>query len=159
MPSPYEEVVEALGFVSERPLGLRVVALESIVGTLDRDREFDRRFRPTSGRVRTQARSLISLSGPWDYALLAEGVEAWGFRAIQECAEQLDRRHTAQPWLEREYQPVVATLCEADLIGRGTETDAYLRIVCDRYRLMRTHRWNEDVLRQVLEGGEGPRRR
>ena len=51
---PYEEVVQALGFVSERPLGLQVVPLESIVGTVDRGRDFDRRFRPTSRRVRSR---------------------------------------------------------------------------------------------------------
>src|SRR5436305_7302198 len=49
---PYEEVIEALGFVSERTVGLRVVALDQIVGTVDRGRDFDRRFRPTSSRVR-----------------------------------------------------------------------------------------------------------
>ena len=30
---PYEEVVEALGFVSERRIGLKVVALDAIVGS------------------------------------------------------------------------------------------------------------------------------
>src|SRR5207248_8513203 len=30
------------------------------------------------------ARAEIELSDPWDYALLAEGVEAWGFRTIQD---------------------------------------------------------------------------
>ena len=30
-----------------------------------------------------EARERIQLSDPWDYATLAEGVEAWGFRAIQ----------------------------------------------------------------------------
>src|SRR5262249_15259817 len=49
---PYEEVIEALGFVSEHSVGLRVVAIDAIVGTVDRGRDFDRRFRPTSGRVR-----------------------------------------------------------------------------------------------------------
>src|SRR5690348_12536819 len=51
---PYEEVIDALGFVSERKLGLEVVPLESIVGTVDRARDFDRRFRPTSRRVRSR---------------------------------------------------------------------------------------------------------
>src|ERR1700729_1513788 len=51
---PYEEVIEALGFVSEHRAGYRVVPLEAIVGTVDRGREFDRRFRPTSGRVRSR---------------------------------------------------------------------------------------------------------
>ena len=49
---PFEEVVQALGRVGERRLGLQVIPLDSIVGTVDRSREFDRGFRPTSPRVR-----------------------------------------------------------------------------------------------------------
>ena len=49
---PFEEVVAALGRRGERRLGLETISLDSIVGTVDRGREFDRRFRPTSGRVR-----------------------------------------------------------------------------------------------------------
>src|SRR5207248_10334657 len=49
---PSEEVVRALGRRGERQLGLQTVPLESIVGTVDRSREFDREFRPTSGRPR-----------------------------------------------------------------------------------------------------------
>ena len=202
---PYEEVIAALGFESERALGLQVVPLESIVGTVDRARDFDRRFRPTSGRVRgrweqiaaamrrgesmppvdllrvgeihfvrdghhrvsvaralgrtdidayvtevitrvpggpalqlsdlglkslereffervplpSTARTEISLSDPWDYAELAESVEAWGFRAIQDREALLDRGETARLWLENEYRPVVAMLREADLVRTG----------------------------------------
>jgi hypothetical protein len=49
---PFDEVVAALGRRGERSLGLQTISLESIVGTVDRGREFDRAFRPTSGRVR-----------------------------------------------------------------------------------------------------------
>jgi hypothetical protein len=49
---PYEEVIEALGFVSERSAGLKLVPLDQIVGSVGRGRDFDRRFRPTSGRSR-----------------------------------------------------------------------------------------------------------
>ena len=49
---PFEEVIEALGRRGERSLGLQSIELDSIVGTVDRSREFDRDFRPTSGRVR-----------------------------------------------------------------------------------------------------------
>ncbi len=236
---PYEEVIEALGLVSERPVGLQVVPLESIVGTVDRGRDFDRSFRPTSRRVRArweqiatamrrgeslppidllkvgeiyfvrdghhrvsvaaalgradidalvtevvtripadsamtpsdlplkshervffervplppQARGKIVLSNPWDYAVLAEGVEAWGFRAMQEHGELHDRRDTAALWLEHEYEPVVAMLREADLIKECTETEAYMKIVTDRYRLLRTHRWDDEILQRVLDGG------
>jgi len=49
---PFEEVARALGRVGERRLGLQLVSLDSIIGTVDRSREFDRSFRPTSPRVR-----------------------------------------------------------------------------------------------------------
>src|SRR5215217_202887 len=51
---PFEEVVAALGRTSERQLGLRVISLDAIVGTVDRTRDFDRQFRPTTGRVRAR---------------------------------------------------------------------------------------------------------
>jgi hypothetical protein len=49
---PFEEVARALGRIGERRLGLQLIPLDSIVGTVDRSREFDREFRPTSPRVR-----------------------------------------------------------------------------------------------------------
>lgn len=49
---PFDEVVQALGRRGERRIGLRTIALDSIVGTVDRTREFDRSFRPRSRRVR-----------------------------------------------------------------------------------------------------------
>ena len=49
---PFEEVVRALGRTGERRLGRLLISLDSIVGTVDRSREFDRSFRPTSPRVR-----------------------------------------------------------------------------------------------------------
>ncbi len=238
---PYEEVIDALGFVSQRQLGLKVVALEQIVGTVDRSRDFDRRFRPTSGRVRSRweqiaaatrrgesmppvdllkvgviyfvrdghhrvsvaralgradidayvtevvtrvdadrpiqltdlplkshervffervplpdtARSEISFSDPSDYDVLAESVEAWGFRAIQDRGEPMRRTETAYLWLEHEYRPVVAMLREAGLIGKATEAEAYVRIAAERYRLLRTHVWSDEVLQRVIEGAGG----
>ncbi|HYH62591.1 MAG TPA: hypothetical protein VD766_12060, partial [Solirubrobacterales bacterium] len=49
---PFDEVVAALGRKGERSLGLQTIELDSIVGTVDRTREFDRSFRPTSRRVK-----------------------------------------------------------------------------------------------------------
>lgn len=49
---PFDEVVDALGRVGQRRLRRQVIALDSIVGSVDRTRDFDRYFRPTSGRVR-----------------------------------------------------------------------------------------------------------
>jgi hypothetical protein len=51
---PLDEVVAALGRVSERSLGLQIIRLDSVVGTVDSRRDFDRRFRPTSSRVRAR---------------------------------------------------------------------------------------------------------
>jgi hypothetical protein len=91
----------------------------------------------------------------WDYGVLAAAVEAWAFRLSQDRAEFLDRANAARLWFDEEYEPVVAMLREADMIGDGTETDAYLRVSKLRYRLMRTHDWSEDVLARVRadEGG------
>jgi hypothetical protein len=49
---PLDEVVGSLGWRGERRLGLRTIRLDTIVGTVDSRRDFDRRFRPTSSRVR-----------------------------------------------------------------------------------------------------------
>src|SRR5215218_8647325 len=47
---PFDEVVAALGATSRVDLGEQVIALDSIVGTVDRRRgEFDRDFRPAPG--------------------------------------------------------------------------------------------------------------
>ncbi len=49
---PLDEVTGALGWRGERQLGLQTIPLESIVGTAGQRRDFDRHFRPTTGRVR-----------------------------------------------------------------------------------------------------------
>jgi hypothetical protein len=232
---PFEEVVEALGRVGERSLGLQTIPLDSIVGTVGRTREFDRSFRPTSNRTRerwerianaqrrgesmppisvyrigdvhfvrdghhrvsvaraqgrrdidayvtevttrvpidsgTNIRDLplksherlfrervplsngeveeVRPSDPWDYGRLAEGVEAWGFRHIQGRGEFLSREEVARLWLEEEFRPVVAMLRDADLIGKGTAADAYMRVASERYRLMRTHEWSDEVIERL----------
>ena len=234
---PFEEVVEALGYRGERRLGLQTVALDSIVGSVDRTRDFDRRFRPTSRRTRKRwermataarrgesfppvdlyrigdvhfvkdghhrvsiaraqrlpdidayvtevqtemgaertitlhdlplkshqrlffervplpddARQQIKLSDETGFAMLAEQVEAWGFRLVQELREPLDRREVAERWFRDEYEPVVAMLREADLIGKRTETEAYMKISGLRYMLLRTHSWDEQVIERLRE--------
>jgi hypothetical protein len=242
---PLEEVLAALGRTGERHLGLRVVELDSIVGTVDRTKEFDRRFRPTSSRLRGRwermaesqrrgesmppvalyrvgemhfvrdghhrvsvaralgretidayvtevrtavgagrditladlplksherlfyervplppaARDRIRLRHPDDYARLAEGVEAWGFRAIQERRAAMTRHEVAAAWLEREYSPVVAMLREAGLCrGDEDETEAYLRVADERYALLRSHEWTEDVIHRLQAELGRPRR-
>src|SRR4051794_19002089 len=38
---PFDEVVAALGYESERPLGLKTIRLDTVVGTVDSRRDFD----------------------------------------------------------------------------------------------------------------------
>jgi len=48
----FDEVVAALGWRGEHYLGLQIIQLDTVAGTVDSRRDFDRRFRPTSNRVR-----------------------------------------------------------------------------------------------------------
>jgi hypothetical protein len=48
----FDEVVAALGWRGERYLGLQTIQLDKVAGTAGSRRDFDRRFRPTSNRVR-----------------------------------------------------------------------------------------------------------
>jgi hypothetical protein len=239
---PFDEVVAALGKRGERRLGLQTIPLDSIVGTVDRTREFDRSFRPTSRRVRRRwegiakavrrgqamppidvyrvgdlhfvidghhrvsvarqlglelidamvaeivtevpvggairlgdlavksqerlfyervplpraARERIKFNEKWRYAELAEGVEAWGFRAMQAEGEFMDRATVARRWFDEEYLPVVQLLREEELIGRGTEAEAYTRVVELRYMLLRTHAWDEHVFARLREEMQRP---
>lgn len=48
----FDDVVGALGRQGEHFVGNKVIALDAIIGSVDKSRDFDRRFRPTSGRSR-----------------------------------------------------------------------------------------------------------
>lgn len=235
---PFEEVVDALGRTGERRLGLKTVPLDTIVGSVDRTTEFDRNFRPRTGRARSRwqrinaaqrrgegmppitllrvgglhfvedghhrvsvarhlrlevieayvteiitrvspeqglqvadlpaksherlflervpldpdQRAMISFGNPAvGYAELAETVEAWGFRLIQGIGEPRDRREIAEAWFNDEYLPVIEALREADLVGDSTETEAYFRVTCDRYMLLRTHDWDENIIERLRQ--------
>jgi len=37
----------------------------------------------------------------------------------------------------------------ADLIGTRTEAEAYLRVASERYRLIMTHEWNDDIVERL----------
>ena len=232
---PFDDVVSALGQRGERSLGQQVIKLDTVVGTVDSRRDFDRHFRPTSGRVRErwerlalaqrrgesippievyrigelhfvrdghhrvsvaiaagqkvidayvtevltvvpakgirgrrdlliknyermfrsrvplhpQAYARIVFADPWSYAELGEGVEAWGYRCMQAERQFLDREQVARRWWSEEYLPVVRMLNAADLIGSGTEAEAYLCVAKERYRLIRTHDWSDEIIARL----------
>lgn len=58
----FDEVVEALGRRAENYLGTKVIPLDAIVGSVDKVRDFDRRFRPTSARSRQRWERLARAS-------------------------------------------------------------------------------------------------
>jgi hypothetical protein len=232
---PFDEVVAALGRTGERRVGLQVIALESIVGSVDRTKDFDRSFRPRTPRTRERWERLaraqrrgetippidvyrvgglyfvrdghhrvsvaialnlrsieatvtevttkidpngivhrgdlitkdlrrvfvdrvplrgralesIEVADAWAYAELSQAVEAWGFRLMQHESRYLDRETVARRWWSEEYKPVVRMLRQADLIGDRSDADAYLQLACQRYRLLRTHRWDDEVVDQL----------
>jgi hypothetical protein len=232
---PFDEVVAALGRTSEKKLGLQSIPLRSIVGSVDRTSDFDRRFRPTSARVRARwetvavaerrgdpiapievyrvgdlhfvhdghhrvsvahalgrrtidayvtevrtrlpakgikrrrdlvlkdyertfrdrvplpasAYAKIVLTDPWGYTELGEAIEAWGFRFVQHVGVFVERGEVARRWLEDEYKPVVHMLRQASLVGDRTEAEAYLLVARERYKLIRTHEWSEEIIERL----------
>ena len=98
-----------------------------------------------------EARARVVLTDAMRYGELAEGVEAWAFRVMQDRAELLDREAAARLWFAQEFTPVVSMLHEAGLVGSGTDADAFLIVGAERYRLMSTHAWSEDILQRVLD--------
>jgi hypothetical protein len=107
-----------------------------------------------------QRRARIRLSDPWDLGTLAEAVEAWGFRLMQERGHFYERAEVARIWFDEEYVPVSELISSGDLVERGeTETDAYLRVAADRYLLLRTHEWSDDVLDRLRQAEQRRYRR
>jgi hypothetical protein len=105
-----------------------------------------------------ELRDAIRLREPGDYFLLAEGVEAWAFRYMVERGELISRSEAAARWWSEEYEPAVRLLRDEDLIADLaaddpglTDTEAYLRFSAQRYRLLRTHRWDERAV-EVVRG-------
>jgi hypothetical protein len=105
------------------------------------------------------AREQIKLPNRTWYAGLAEGVEAWGARLMHAEGKYMDRSTVAGRWFADEYVPVVAMLKEADLIGRNTETEAYIKVGSLRYLLLRTHEREEDIIERLRSELSRPRPR
>ena len=51
---PLDKILGSLGWRGQRPLGVQSIRLNTIAGTTDARRDFDRCFRPTSNRVRSR---------------------------------------------------------------------------------------------------------
>ncbi len=242
----FSEVVDALGRRGESSLGVQLIPLEQIVGSVDKVKDFDRRFRPTSDRSRQRwerlaeksrlgeylppidvyklghlyfvrdghhrvsvaraqgapeieahvteidtvvdtegiggrrdldaknwglrfikrvpltgaSRNAINCTDPHDYPRLAEMIEAWACRLMHEEGAYFDKATMAQRWYDEEYLPVLEMIDEAGVRGRDESgADAYIRVAGERYRLIREHDWNREVLKTIAEEATRARRR
>jgi hypothetical protein len=131
------EVITALG--AGRELRLRDLPLKA------HERVFHERV-----PLPPAARRRIRLSDEWRYAQLATLVESWGYRASLAREQLLSREEMAAAWFHDEYEPVVKVMEEAEIGGRGTETERYLRVAMLRYLLLHTHDWSDDVVERLL---------
>ena len=235
----FDEVVEALGRRGEHYGGTKVIKLDDIVGSVDKARDFDRRFRPTSARSRQrwerlarasrtgevippievyqvgdyffvrdghhrvsvarslgvklieakvtvietflrpvgidaradlerkfwrrlmlqrvpftgEARAAVAVDDPPLYGEIAEAVEAWATRTMHAEGAYMDPATMARRWYAEEFEPVVRMIDEAGVRGPAERpAEAYLRVACERYRLIREHEWNTEVLDEVKKG-------
>ncbi len=235
----FDEVVDALGRRAEHYAGTKVIPLDAIVGSVDKARDFDRRFRPTSAVSRQrwerlarasrtgevippievyqlgdyyfvrdghhrvsvarslgitliearitaietflapvgidarrdlelkfwrrlmlervpftgEARAAVAVDDPADYGEIAEAVEAWAARAMHAEGAYMDPETMAARWYAEEFKPVVEMIEEAGVRGEDERpAEAYLRVACERYRLIREHEWNAEVLAAVKAG-------
>ncbi len=240
----FDEVVEALGRRAENYLGTKVIPLDAIVGSVDKVKDFDRRFRPTSARSRQrwerlarasrtgevippidvyqvgdyyfvsdghhrvsvaramgldliearvtaietflrpvgigarsdlelkywrrlmlqrvpftgEARAAVAVDNPFDYGVIAETVEAWAARTMHAEGAYMDKETMAARWYAEEFAPVVAMIEDAGVRGKDERpAEAYLRVACERYRLIREHEWNAEIVEAVK--GKGKKRR
>jgi hypothetical protein len=93
-----------------------------------------------------EKRARIQLADQERYAALAEGVEAWGFRVMQEENRFIARGEVARRWFDEIYAPEVELLREADLIGEAGETEAFMRLESVRYLILRSHATADDAM-------------
>jgi hypothetical protein len=240
----FDDVVAALGRRGEHYVGTKVIELDAIIGSVDKERDFDRRFRPTSARSRErwerlarasrtgevispidvyrigehyfvrdghhrvsvarsmgekliearitaidtlltpvdigtraevdgkfwrrlmlervpftgEARAAVAVDVPEQYGEIAEAVEAWAARTMHAEGAYMDKVTMAKRWYAEEFAPVVEMIEEAGVRGdKERPAEAFLRVACERYRLIREHDWNAEVLEAVK--GTGRRKR
>ena len=61
----------------------------------------------------------------------------------------MTREEVAEAWFQDEYLPVIEMLREADLLGQGTETEAYIRVSALRFLTLGTHEWTDEVIERL----------
>jgi hypothetical protein len=102
-----------------------------------------------------EARAAVAVDEPFDYGVIAETVEAWGARTMHAEGAYMDKTTMAARWYAEEFQPVVQMIEDAGVRGDDERpAEAYLRVACERYRLIREHEWNTEVMDEVARKGK-----
>ena len=86
-------------------------------------------------------------------------VEAWAARLMHAEGAYFDKEEMARRWFDEEYSPVLEMIDSAGVRGPlETGADAYIRVAGERYRLIREHAWNNDVMDMIREQQQRARR-
>ena len=105
-----------------------------------------------------EARAAVAVDNPFDYGVIAETVEAWAARTMHAEGAYMGKETMAARWYAEEFQPVVAMIEDAGVRGKEERpAEAYLRVACERYQLIREHEWNAEVMDAVTRKGKRKR--
>ena len=98
-----------------------------------------------------EARERISVDGPVGLRRARRGRRGVGLPRDAEPRHLHGSRRGRAPLVRGGVRARSSSCCgTGDLIAEGeTETEAYLRVARDRYRVLRTHEWSDDVLEQL----------
>ena len=105
-----------------------------------------------------EARAAVAVDDPLDYGVIAETVEAWAARTMHAENAYFDKATMAARWYAEEFRPVVDMIEAAGVRGEDERpAAAYLRVAGERYRLIREHEWNAEVMDAVKRKGKKKR--
>ncbi|TSD63548.1 ParB N-terminal domain-containing protein [Aeromicrobium piscarium] len=152
-----------------RSMGLKVIearvtAIDTFLrpvgigGREDLERKHWRRIMLERVPFTGEARAAVAVDEPTDYGIIAETVEAWATRTMHAEGAYMDKKTMAERWYAEEFVPVLEMIEEAGVRGPDERpAAAYLRVAGERYRLIREHEWNAEIMEAVR--GKSRRRR
>ncbi len=124
----------------------------------DLERKFWRRLMLERVPFTGEARAAVAVDDPFDYGVIAETVEAWAARTMHAEGAYIDKATMASRWYAEEFKPVVDMIEDAGVRGEDERpAQAYLRVAGERYRLIREHEWNTEVMDAVTRKGKKKR--
>ena len=121
---PLDEVVGPAGWRGERRLGRQTIRLDTIVGTAERRRDFDRRFRPTSHRVRFRWERLALAQRRGESIPPIQVYRVGGLHFVEDGHHRVSIAAAAHQEMIDAYVTEVLTVVPAGLAHGATSTPA-----------------------------------